>query len=236
MVSLIMKSISRFFVVAVTIMLGMLFVSCELDNSEGPDARIFGEIRDIETDALVEQDLTNGSRICYEELGFENPEQQYMNFMVDGQYRNNMVFSGKYDIYFAERNFVAPEKLTAYQIRPGDNRLDFRVLPYVRISNVKILRQAGDIVATFTVTPTVDNSVKEVALFGHIDRVVGASFVKASQKQSVGESFKNEGRTYTLRLEASKFTSGEAYYFRVGAIVDAPNSKYNYATAKRLTI
>lgn len=231
-----MKSISRFFAAIAAIAVSSSFVSCELDNSEGPDAQIYGEIRDIETGALVEQDLTSGSRICYEELGFENPEQQYMNFMVNGQYRNNMVFSGKYDIYFAERNFVAPDKLKAYSILPGENRLDFEVLPYVRISKVKITRDDGDILAVFTVTPTVDNKVKEVALFGHIDRVVGAPFVMASKKQSVDESFKGEGREYTLRLEASKFKSGEAYYFRVGAVVDAPNSKYNYAPAKRLTI
>lgn len=231
-----MKSITRFLASIAILAIGGSFASCELDNSDGPDAQIYGEIRDIETGALIEQDITSGSRICYEELGFENPEQQYMNFMVNGEYRNNMVFSGKYDIYFAERNFVAPEKLTAYPIRPGENRLDFEVLPYVRISNVSISRDGEDILAVFTVTPTVDNKVKEVALFGHIDRVVGAPFVMDSQKQSVGDSFKGESREFTLRLKASKFKTGESYYFRVGAIVDAPNSKYNYAPAKRLKI
>lgn len=231
-----MKSIYRIYVAAVAAVSCVLFTACELDNYDGPDAQIYGEIRDIETDALIEQDIVSGSRICYEELGYENPEQQYMNFMVNGEYRNNLVFSGKYDIYFAERNFVSPEKLEAYEIHPGSNRLDFKVQPYIRISGTKIFREGDEVVATFSVTPTVDDPVVEVALFGHIDRVVGAPFVKASTKQDVNESFKDQSREYTLRLEASKFDSGEVYYFRVGAIVNAANAKYNYAPAIRLKI
>ncbi|MEG2061509.1 MAG: DUF3823 domain-containing protein [Alistipes sp.] len=216
--------------------LPLFLVSCELDNFDGPDAKIYGSVFDIETGVLIEQDITSGTRICYVELGFDNPEQQYMSFMTNGQYRNNMVFSGKYDIYFAERNFVAPTKLEGYNIRSGENCLDFKVQPFVRISKVKIAHNSNEIVATFTVTPTVKAQVSKVALFGHIDRVVGQPYALDSKLQDVNEAFQGESRNFTLRLDTKKFKKGEAYYFRVGAIVNEVNAKYNYAPSVRLTM
>ena len=130
-----MKSIYRIYVAAVAAVSCVLFTACELDNYDGPDAQIYGEIRDIETDALIEQDIVSGSRICYEELGYENPEQQYMNFMVNGEYRNNLVFSGKYDIYFAISNFNCPlgnytlENMTVTFVDSQGNKISYFVLP-----------------------------------------------------------------------------------------------------------
>ena len=41
----------------------MSTVSCELDNYGGPDAQIYGEVRDAETGELIQQDLSGGSII-----------------------------------------------------------------------------------------------------------------------------------------------------------------------------
>lgn len=228
-----MKSIFKSATVA--IVLSMSFASCELDNYDGPDAQIYGEIRDIETGKLIQQDI-NGSKIMYEELGYENPDRQQMIFKVSGEYRNNLMFSGKYDIYFEESNFVIPERLEAYEIKPGENRLDFEVLPYIRISDTSISREGDELVATFTVTPTVDSNVLRVGFFGHIDYIVGDNYAQDRATQDVNESFKGEGRVYTLRMPVTSFTAGQAYYFRVGAVVDVPNAKYNYAPSVRLKI
>lgn len=228
-----MKSI--FSNAAVAIILSLSFVSCELDNYDGPDAQIYGEVRDIETGKLIQQDI-NGSKIMYEELGYENPDRQQMIFKVSGEYRNNLMFSGKYDIYFEESNFVIPEPLEAYEIKPGENRLDFQVMPYVRISDASVRREGTELVATFTVTPTVDSNVSRVGFFGHIDYIVGDSYALDRATQDVNESFKDQSRTYTLRMPVSSFKTGQAYYFRVGAVVDVPNAKYNYAPSVRLKI
>lgn len=227
-----MKSISKY--LAAALLCGSL-CACELDNYDGPDARIFGEVRDIETGELVQQDI-NGTKIMYEELGFENPDRQQMIFRVTGEYRNDLMFAARYDIYFEESNFVIPERLEGYEIRRGDNRLDFRVLPYIRISDASIRREGTEIVATFTVTPAVDNEVRSVGFFGHIDYIVGDSYAHARATQDVHASFKGVGRSFTLRLPVSSFKAGQAYFFRVGAVADVANAKYNYAPAVRLTI
>ena len=156
---------------AAAVILSASLVSCELDNYDGPNAQIYGEVRDSKTGALIQQDI-NGTKIMYEELGFENPDRQQMIFKVSGEYRNNLMFAAKYDIYFEESNFVIPDRLEGYEIKRGENRLDFEVQPYIRISNASIRKEGSEIVATFTVTPTVDSNVRAVGLFGHIDYIV----------------------------------------------------------------
>ena len=83
-----------------------------------------------------------------------------------------------------------------------------------------------------------DNTYKEYALprNGHIDYIVGDNYAHARATQNVNESFKDTGRVFTLRMDASPFKAGQAYYFRVGAVVDVANAKYNYAPSVRLTI
>lgn len=231
-----MKIIHTIGYMTLTAIMSLTFNSCELDNYDGPDAKIHGEIRDIETGELIQQDISSGSQIIYVEHGFENPEEQRMIFKVNGEYTNNLVFSGIYDFYFNESNFVKPDTIFDYKINPGDNKLDFKVLPYIRIKDVNIRKEGNEIVATFKITPTVSEQVREVGLFGYTDFIVGAQYSHDRTIVSVNSSFKGEEREFTLRLGDSQFTPGKEYYFRVGAIIDVPNSKYNYAPSIKITI
>lgn len=212
------------------------FVSCELDNYDGPDAQIYGAFYDVQDGSLVEQDIARGTQICFQELGYEDPQTQYMLIKNNGEYRNNLMFSGQYDFFFNESNFVIPERIENYKIKPGENRLDFTVQPYIRISNVNINKEGNEVVATFTVTPTVGNNVKRIGLFGHIDYVVGDSYRLDCITQEINAASKDIPTTYSLRLGTSKFDAGSKYYFRVGALIDNNGAKYNYAPAVRIQL
>ena len=48
---------------AAAVILSASLVSCELDNYDGPNAQIYGEVRDSKTGALIQQDI-NGTRSC----------------------------------------------------------------------------------------------------------------------------------------------------------------------------
>ena len=52
----------------------------------------------------------------------------------------------------------------------------------------------------------------------------------------VNESFNGQTREYRLELGTGAFDAGEPCYFRVGAIVDVANSKYNYAPSVKLDL
>lgn len=227
-----MKPISGILLFA---MASCALVSCELDNYNGPDAQIYGSIIDIKDGSLVQQDIARGTQICYQELGYDDPKTQYMIIKETGEYRNDLIFSGRYDFFFNESNFVVPEKLSNYRIQPGNNRLDFTVQPYIRISGVSISRENdGKIVATFSVTPTVDEKVQRIALFGHLDRVVGDAYAQVRTTQDVGEAFKDQTKTFTLELDVSTLKQDTKYWFRVGAIIEKGGARYNYAPAVRI--
>ncbi len=216
--------------------LPLFFVSCELDNYDGPNASIYGSVKDVNGGALIEQDIDNGTKIIYKELGFENPAEQQMIFKVNGEYRNNMVFAARYDIYFNETNFVKPDTLKSYEIKKGENVLNFTVQPYIRISNVSITKSGSEIVATFTVTPTVASNVKQIGLFGHIDPIAGNQFALQKKTQDINAASKDTPVTYTLKLATSGFKAGQEYYFRVGGLIDVANAKYNYAPSIKIMI
>ena len=48
----------------------LVVTSCEKDNFPGPDAQVYGAIKDSLGSALVEQDIQTGSQIEVQELGF----------------------------------------------------------------------------------------------------------------------------------------------------------------------
>lgn len=218
----------------------LMMSACELDNYEGPNAKIFGSVLDATSGEPIEQDIVDGSKILYIEHGYQNPETQNMVIKTDGSYRNNLMFAGTYTIFFNESNFVRPDTLKDYTVRGGDNTLDFEVQPYIRVSDESISRVGDKIVASFTITPTVGNEVKEVGLFAHVDYVVGNRFKLVEKKQAVN-AVVGSPTTYVLEIDlttgdGSKLKSGHEYYFRVGALINAPGAKYNYASAKLLGI
>lgn len=210
-------------------------LSCTLDNYDGPDAKIYGAIIDEATGELVEQDIKNGTRISYIELGWENPTTQYMIFKSNGEYGNNLMFSADYDIFFDECNFVKPEKLSGYHLGKGETRLDFKVTPYVRFKNVNVEKQGDKVIAKFTIQATQTGNVSKIGLFGHLDKVAGNVISLDKVEKAINLPVTNETE-YVLELSADKFKKGKVYNFRVGALYNAPGSKYNYSHPVELTM
>ena len=76
-----------------------MFYSCEKDNLEGPDAIFAGELRDRKTGELIQQEISDGSRVYFIEQGWgDNPPVQNMVVKKDGTFYNGMIFSGDYKI------------------------------------------------------------------------------------------------------------------------------------------
>lgn len=220
--------------------MGLVLGSCELDqldNYDGPDSTISGGIYDRETGELVEQDIINGMQIEYVEHGFDNPQTQYMVVKNDGTYRNDLMFSGTYTIQPVRGNFV-PVEAQEIQVS-GDTEQNFEVQPYIRVRNVEIEKQEGKVVATFNLEQTVTNPVRRIGLFTHEQVNVGEPLNLVSSVVNVN-AVTNDVTRYRLEINLEAHTgqlqSGKEYYFRVGAQIDAPEAKYNYAPAVRITI
>lgn len=232
-----MKKINVF----ITAIFALLFLnSCglsDIDNYDGPNARIYGGLYDLETGELVQQDILQGTQLEYVEDGFANPEIQYMVIKNDGTYDNKMMFASTYTIQPVRGNFVnVPKKGVQVQ---GDTRIDFQVQPFIRIKNANIEKQGNKVIATFNIQQTVPGKVARIALFAHQEPNVGDPLhtVKA---EMVINATTYENTEYSLEIDleehASRLKAGGRYFFRIGALIDQPEAKFNYAPAVHLPI
>lgn len=217
------------------VILGMLVSSCELDNYDAPDAAFFGSIIDSETNEAIPQDLIQGSTIDYVELGFENPQIQQLRFKADGTFRNNLMFSGSYQIQPVRGNFLEVP-VDTIEIS-GDTEYTFSTLPYIRIKDVDIaLNSDGSkVIATFKMEPLVSAPVATVMLVGDLNPSVGIGIRAATQGKNVN-AVVDPTDEYTIELKTKTFDTGKDYYFRVCALIDIPEAKYNFCQAVKLTL
>lgn len=171
------------------------------------------------------------------EHGYDPVTSQYLVVKVDGTYHNSMLFANTYTIQPIRGNFVSiPEQDVKIK---GETQLDFKVQPYIRIRNLSIRQEAGKIVATFTIQQTVPQPVQSVMLYAHPESGVGINLNIAQTVLNIGSTV-DPDRVFTLEmdLEANKgrFVYENQYFFRVGALIDVPEAKPNYAPAVRLPV
>ena len=215
----------------------VIFTSCEKDNLDGPDAQINGNIIDIATGELVEQDIINGSMVYYIELGFSNPPTQSMNIKNDGTYRNDLMFSGEYQFILNKGNF-SPLDTIWNTVKAGSNKMDFKVLPYIRIKNMEIKEEDGIVTANFKIQQTTSTTVQKIALFAHSDITVGNSINIGYIEQKINDNV-SENTLFTLILDVknnSRIKKGRECYFRVGALSNSLEAKYNYSPPVKIYI
>jgi hypothetical protein len=225
-----MKKIYYLIFLITSLLLGT--ISCEKDNFPGPDAQVFGAIRDSLGGGLIETDLVNGSVIGTYELGeyAANPELRNWVIMQSGEYRNNLVFSNTYRIDFMSCNFF-PYTIPELVINPGPNEIDFYVVPYIRIKNLSITHDGANnkIIATFTIEPGKPTvKVSSLTLYVFTDMYVG-EYIKKTISAGTGvpsitfspAATIDPETIYTLSIDldanASVFSVSRNYYFRVGA-------------------
>jgi hypothetical protein len=237
------------FQIITAMVLGLSFSSCEKDNMPGPDAKVFGKIIDKATGQLVETELVNGSRIEAFELGYPTQVSQVWLIKNNGEYRNNLVFAANYDFQLRNSNFF-PVSLLNYNIKSGDNQLDFQVDPYIRVKNPQITYNAGakTVTATFSLEagqPAV--KVRAVRLYAFTDMFVGENvkFNTAgsafTQSYTPSKTIDNGIVTLTIDIAANAalFPAGRDYFFRIGALADIAGVgtvRHNFSPYAKITL
>ena len=219
------------------LLLALFVGACKIDNYPAPDAQLYGTFLDAETNEPVEQDIIRGSTIEFIEQGYASQTKQVMIVKNDGTYRNNLIFANTYTITPVRGNFVPaePQEITV----KGETQLDFKVQPYIRVKDVKIEKVGTKVVATFKLQQTVINKVKKIGLYAHPEPAVGEPMRTVLADQEIN-TVTDPNKIYQLEIDvpsnSSNLKTGNQYFFRVGALIDAPESKFNYAKAVRLTL
>lgn len=219
----------------------LALTSCEIDNYEAPNASIHGSILDEKTGELIGTDILECGLTVVEQ-GFTNPENQGWKIMNTGEYRNDMVFAGTYDMRYENGNCY-PFSENDVVVKKGDNTKDFKATPYIRILNPSITKNGNSVTATFSIEGGKSEvKVKELQLFAFSDIWVahsvrfsltsGTDAVKFDPAEDIDSS-----KTYTLTIdlqadEASFKYTGKNYYFRIGALADVSGVgtvRHNYS-------
>lgn len=229
-----MKNIKQYIAIALLI---LTVSACKIDNYPEPDAQLYGTFLDSETNEPVEQDIIRGSTIEFIEHGYASQTKQTMIVKTDGTYRNNLIFANTYTITPVRGNFV-PMEPQEVEIK-GSTQLDFKVKPFLRVKDAKIEKVGNKVVATFKLQQTVINKVKKIGLYAHPEPNVGEPMRTVLSDQEINV-VTDPTKVYTLEIDlpsnSSNLKSGNQYFFRIGALIDAPEAKFNYAKAVRLSI
>jgi hypothetical protein len=214
-------------------------VSCELDEMQGPNAGLYGSIIDDTTGELIEQDIIRGGELEIREQGFENVSPQTLNYKVDGTYADTKLFANKYKVFPLLTNFH-PIDTMLVDIN-GQTKLDLVVSPYIRILNPSITLTGNVVTATFSLEQTGFGNVSKIGLYAGADASVGepVRVVKAEKNIDAPVNPLNPIETYTLSINADNeqdLKIGHLYFFRIGALYDTANARFNYATAVEIQL
>lgn len=235
--------------------------SCKVDNFPEPDAHVYGAMRDSLGGGLVETDpnSTTGSVIGAYELGkYEaNPLRKAWLIKTTGEYRNNLVFANDYRFDFTSCNFFPITYNNT--VNPGENLIDFTVVPYIRIKNLSITLDVptNKIIATFNLEPGRSSvRLSRLRLYSWTDMYVGENVKKTLAAAGTGTPLSsgvpqlsytntviNPATLYTITIDLAAnqattvngFGVHRNYYFRVGTLATVSSSisvgtiRYNYA-------
>ena len=205
--------------------------SCEMDNLDEPTAGLYGKIIDEKNGEQVPQDIIQGSIIELREAGYANVAPQNLVVKNNGTYENSRLFENMYTVQPVRTNFqlVAPQEVKI----AGRTMLDFTVKPYLRILDAKIEKVGTKVVATFKLEQTSADLVKKIGLYSHRDPNVG-EFMQTAKTEVTLNALAVPDQIYTVELETAgnvNIIVGRTYYFRIGALTVAPETKSNYAPA-----
>ena len=220
-----------------------LLTSCKLDNYDGPNAKVHGRILDAKTVELVGTDIQNGSQLMVYEQGYAAAEThsngQTWVIKNTGEYRNDLVFAARYEVIFQNGNFYG---FSDYMdVKKGDNEIDWKVTPYLRVKDCTITKSGNTVTAKFKLEGGKgDESIDEIRLFAFSDIWVG-NYVKFAIEGGTDvakpDEVVNPSKEYTLTIDTQKNKtffkySGKNYYFRVGAkanVSGAGTIRHNYS-------
>ena len=236
--------------ILMTVLAACFVTSCDwfvLDNAEQHNATISGKFIDEGTGELVPNEVYSSTTGVMKvvELGWDSEAVQTWYVKNNGTYRNNLVWAGTYRMDTKDANYYP--YTTEFELKKGDNVIDFTVKPYVRFGKPTFSYDAASkkIIATCEVQvtdPAQTPTLNEVRLCCYTDCFVGASFNNCKNDAGAVASnvqFDTNGKaTVTVAIDtqneanAIEFKYERVHYVRLAALATGAgvntSSRYNY--------
>jgi hypothetical protein len=171
------------------------------------------------------------------EKGYNPVTPQYLIVKTNGTYENSQLFANTYTVRPVRGNFI---DIAAQEVViNGETKLDFVVTPYIRVKEANISKVGTKVIATFKLEQNVLNPIRKISLYAHSDSRLGDGMRLAVSEKTINV-VAVPNTVYTIEMDlpsnSSTLKPGLDYYFRVGALINVPEAKPNYAPAVKLVI
>ena len=231
-----------------TVLLCVLFTSCDVDNYDGPNAKFRGVVIDKTTGKGIQTEQPNGFKIKWTELSWEyqdNIQPEYFWGKTDGSFNWEYAFGyagSLYEVQPVQGAFVTPEP-QQFSLEKGDYpNFTFEVIPFIHIDweyalegmelvvKFKATRPEGSTDENFYALSTTRLFISDKTKYvGGMN--TGGFINDLSKRIKLNESELGVEQTVRVELE-----SGKKYYMRVGVQTKNPSNAYNYTEVAEITV
>jgi len=222
-------------IIYLLVVLAVLASCGKIDNYDAPNGGIFGKLVDSITTEGLQNDQPTGFAIkLFEKGGLINSPIRFTG-KSDGTYENAFIFQGEYKVLPTEGAFFNVDTAMAVQIG-ARTELNFKVMPFLAVTNVTVTPAAGQITATYNIARSrVGAKITErKTLVSNVPTVNNVVYNFRAQVT-------NLSTIPDVTLLATNFsdvvtglTSGKTYYVRIA--VRTGTNKYNYSKVFTVTI
>ena len=220
----------NFEVLLFSLLLGLLFVSCELDErNDMLSAGFQGALKDAETNEIVTTDYTGNRALLYlldEEYGKDAQKISY-NILPEGTFKNTKIYPSTYTIY-AKGPFFEVDTLKGVKLY-GFNNFDVKVKPYLTLKIVNKEVVKGKMRVTFSYKLNTDDpnvSIKEVNLYYGKFKFPGDVDVDGNTVFKIQNNPSNREGQFTNEFYLIENT---VMHVRAGGTVNVNSDYYNYS-------
>jgi hypothetical protein len=242
-----MKKIYYYFTLVVIL---LSVYSCEIDNYDGPNATIQGQILDQDGNPLqTEQGATN-MRIKMEELSWQKGDSTvsisptYLNIKQDGSYVNSKIFSGTYKMTPVEGAFFPYNAKGDTMNIKGIVTKNFTVTPYLKIewilepyldadnyirAAVKFTRNS----LAGATQPTLNNALLCISTTQYVG---SNNYDSQLVNGTVAITNNQEGQVISFMTSRAVKYQHATYYVRIGVCCSDTYKKYNYTDIKTVIV
>ena len=236
--------------------------SCDmfkLDNFDGPDAQVTGNLLDAKTGERMGLEASQSSvwdwsswsmrtttigAMVVVEQGWKDSEgndvSQDQNWLVrfDGHYTNNLIFAADYKVSMKNLPCYEPEN-PDFTIKKGSNTVDFKVTPFCRIVNPQFSYDASTqkIVATFSVElgdETKANTISNIALCCNTQTFVGCNYFNLAKNDPGAK--KQGGFNWATWTNEPAAKPGETVTLEIDTTLPANIDLFRYTQDRYLRI
>lgn len=224
------------------IVLVALIISCgKIDNYDYPDGNIYGVLIDSITNEPLQSEQPNGFNIKLFEKGGILTIPQVIAGKPDGSFEDALIFQNEYKVLPTEGPFFEYVGDTLTVQVGARTEVNFKVMPYLTITDVTVTPEAGKVKVTYKITRQrtaigAEGKINQkITLVSRVPEVSNRvyDFRKLTNLTTIPDETILQ-TTYTD--EITGLTSGNTYWVRVAARTSNSLSRFNYSNTFKVSI